>query len=742
MASSQKSGEPQVGPRRSSKADPGWFASVAHWFDVNCCGGNNLGTRPEPTSGLSDKRKQADKTPRPDVEEGSAKKGEPDEEGRQRVSIAETRESPTKKGERDRASESGWDLVSLFPFVVIFVCVMAAATYTFGMGPACYTRWSAVTPGTEGAKAGAGSGVRQPTKPGAGDPSHSAPPETQESAKPKKPDSSPGETSGHGVRIAGMYVSFGAIAALVASYGLGCVSMKLCNAFVGTSGHTKNVECQCSYAVENSSLPSNVAGDVQGHARDLGHVGGVESADAAVCPVCSALPEGEKTEVLQQLVKHLVAFAEQLSTDVVRADGSAEDIVSDGKQARQTEIAGLRKSLREVDRALRQCENQLSSRESAACAKVQEEGRRALALEIQRRFAEDLERKSSGNVCCSGGGVAGGEHAVASPNIQYGTLRYPDGSEYGGSYVDVGFEGRGAYTSGDDVRAEGHGGTLLKHGWGSLQSADRNVQWEGWFENDKMHGWGTQTDLSGRYEGQWNMGEMSGLGVFTWANGARFEGQWNSGQMDGYGKMTYCDEGIFRQGALNHRLLSSKPAADASKVNGSECEGSLASAAADEGRPVESAVHAQKTVESDGLISRNVSGASAYGELSWPDKSVYKGSLCNGQPHGGGTLEFADGSRFEGRWANGLRQGLGVHACAEPSGESFLAWWSDAKVHGYCLRSSKEGTPLWNGICAKEQVFAGSMHFDEAHFVQVSESGRSTDESSCSETVSTVAMER
>ena len=87
--------------------------------------------------------------------------------------------------------------------------------------------------------------------------------------------------------------------------------------------------------------------------------------------------------------------------------------------------------------------------------------------------------------------------------VQWGTLKYSDGSRYEGEHREGVRHGRGTYTWADGNRYEGE-----------------------WHE-DKMHGEGTMYWHYGdRYEGEYRDGRRHGRGAYTWADGRRFEGEW------------------------------------------------------------------------------------------------------------------------------------------------------------------------------------------------------------------------
>ena len=72
----------------------------------------------------------------------------------------------------------------------------------------------------------------------------------------------------------------------------------------------------------------------------------------------------------------------------------------------------------------------------------------------------------------------------------------------------------------------------------------------------------------------------------------------------------------------------------------------------------------------------------------WKDgKTQYSGQWENGQRHGWGRLDYAEGGQyFEGEWFCGMKHGKGKQVWAQ--GSSFEGIWQDGIIHG-------DGTMTW-----------------------------------------------
>ena len=107
-------------------------------------------------------------------------------------------------------------------------------------------------------------------------------------------------------------------------------------------------------------------------------------------------------------------------------------------------------------------------------------------------------------------------------------------------------------------------GRKVKHGQGKLtfpMASERAVQeeYEGQWEDDKMHGEGRYTYQSGaEYTGQWVEGKMHGVGKMVYPDGTSYEGTWARNLMHGEGVYVDADgvqwAGIFVNGTFESKI--------------------------------------------------------------------------------------------------------------------------------------------------------------------------------------------
>jgi 1-phosphatidylinositol-4-phosphate 5-kinase len=74
---------------------------------------------------------------------------------------------------------------------------------------------------------------------------------------------------------------------------------------------------------------------------------------------------------------------------------------------------------------------------------------------------------------------------------------------------------------------------------------------------------------------------------------------------------------------------------------------------------------------------------------------TFTGGLRDDLPHGFGTYTWADGSRYEGDWDEGVRTGRGVYVW--PSASRYEGEWLAGRMHGQGSFTSPDGTRYEGG---------------------------------------------
>jgi len=81
----------------------------------------------------------------------------------------------------------------------------------------------------------------------------------------------------------------------------------------------------------------------------------------------------------------------------------------------------------------------------------------------------------------------------------------------------------------------GFNAQFMRHGEGVRFSADGSELANGQWRDGKQHGRGQRFCGDDRYEGEFVDGQMSGLGVYTWADRRVFEGEFGGDDFNGLG---------------------------------------------------------------------------------------------------------------------------------------------------------------------------------------------------------------
>jgi hypothetical protein len=139
-----------------------------------------------------------------------------------------------------------------------------------------------------------------------------------------------------------------------------------------------------------------------------------------------------------------------------------------------------------------------------------------------------------------------------SQYLKAGTMRFEDGSEYSGDFIDDGMFGNGSLLSVNGDRYTGmfldneYSGKGVLHklsgsvytgafkkgkfdGYGILKEVDGSI-YSGGFLNGYPHGDGVQSDNSGVvYIGSWVKGEKEGMGTLDFGDGTSYTGEFKLG---------------------------------------------------------------------------------------------------------------------------------------------------------------------------------------------------------------------
>ncbi len=126
-----------------------------------------------------------------------------------------------------------------------------------------------------------------------------------------------------------------------------------------------------------------------------------------------------------------------------------------------------------------------------------------------------------------------------------GTMVYPSGAKYIGTFQDGRIEGQGILYFSNGDKYIGDWQNQYRQGKGRLVFKSGG-EYFGDFRENQLHGTGKMEYANGDYyDGEWLNGKPDGQGIFTLVNGDQYEGELKMGKFHGYGKMRYNDGSVY-----------------------------------------------------------------------------------------------------------------------------------------------------------------------------------------------------
>ncbi len=182
--------------------------------------------------------------------------------------------------------------------------------------------------------------------------------------------------------------------------------------------------------------------------------------------------------------------------------------------------------------------------------------------------------------------------------------------------------------------------------------------YSGSFVGSKPHGKGTLLFSNGnKYSGEWYKSLKQGEGKMTFTSGESYTGQFMANRFHGYGTYKFKN-GDRYQGYWE----DSKPHGQGTmfKIGGEEIVGIWeAGEMVEPDAPVRSS-SAETSVVYESLPDCNVEYcASGIGQYTYANGSRYEGEFLNGLPHGQGICFYANGDKYSGDWYQHKPNGTG-----------------------------------------------------------------------------------
>eukprot|EP00775_Hariotina_reticulata_P006988 gene6988-7202_t len=206
----------------------------------------------------------------------------------------------------------------------------------------------------------------------------------------------------------------------------------------------------------------------------------------------------------------------------------------------------------------------------------------------------------------------------------HGSIIFPDGVEYEGSFVSDTITGNGVYSWGDVV----YNGEVLngqRHGFGVLSFKTSPARYEGCWQHGKRHGKGTlyyDAERLRYYSGDWEDDMKQGQGTSVYQGGNSYTGAWWQDMRHGQGTMKW---------ATTEQVYSGQWVCNLPNGLGQH------------------------------LWQYGPSSLQAANHASNLMFNRYVGMFKDGQRHGEGALWYSSGARYEGQWDRDKKQGLGVY---------------------------------------------------------------------------------
>ncbi len=195
---------------------------------------------------------------------------------------------------------------------------------------------------------------------------------------------------------------------------------------------------------------------------------------------------------------------------------------------------------------------------------------------------------------------------------------------------------------------------------------------------DCQNGKGTYLFPSGaKYVGEFQNGEIHGIGVCYYTNGSKYSGQWVHRFPEGKGTKTF-EDGTKRFGMW---------------VKGQPVD--------EDGNFIEEMVAKGNENDDDGtnIQSGCISGdcQNGTGVFAYADGSKYDGNFRQGELNGSGTWYFPNGDKYEGSFRDNYSHGNGTLYYAD--GTEMVGVWVEGEYKGDVQLTAKEGEGCLDGDC-------------------------------------------
>ena len=220
---------------------------------------------------------------------------------------------------------------------------------------------------------------------------------------------------------------------------------------------------------------------------------------------------------------------------------------------------------------------------------------------------------------------------------------------------------------------------------------DTGEKYEGEWDVNQMSGEGSYEYSNGVYEGDFKDSAREGSGTFKWEDGTLYEGAWADDELSGAGVLTTKKgdvfDGTFSENSFQSGNLKLKTKKDTYTIKYSSGSPSTIKANFDNGDRY------------NGDFSMEDSTIKGEGKMTFKGVGTYEGSFYNGTRSGQGKFTWTDGTYYEGEWRKDKMSGEGEYHFSEDEylegtfknnqpvktctfykdGDSYTTKWKDGK---------------------------------------------------------------
>jgi hypothetical protein len=281
-----------------------------------------------------------------------------------------------------------------------------------------------------------------------------------------------------------------------------------------------------------------------------------------------------------------------------------------------------------------------------------------------------------------------------------GTFRWYSGDFYYGEWKDDMISGKGTYVSGSNC----YEGTFYQNAFqdGTYTFTNDDVDIVLHYIDGSPRSADIAYSDGDTYSG--SVGYLSGKlplvrigeGTYKWKSGESYSGIWSADQMSGQGIYNYADGSTLSGTFENSKFISGtyhtvKSFGDYTfTVDSGEI------------KSVTIVLPDGTKVTSD-MDSNGLNGSA---KIQYSNGDSYSGEVVNGLKSGNGQYTWANGCSYNGDWANDTMHGSGTYTfSASDEGDSLSGSFSNGVPDGQCTYSLKNGhsykTTWSDGICTK-----------------------------------------